>query len=627
MQNKQKLYFSLLAILFSSFVWLSGCNNDEDGGGGGLANEVSLSSASELSFLEKDTTITVTFEFTIPARSAGTATISAAVVELAHGVNYTTTPAESAGVITVDFAAGAPSFSFDIVVIDDDQDLSTNGNVTFTLTEVAGEESTIGSASVKLIIIDNEGGSITLDSEDALVFGEVVPGSESEAKEITFTAVNILSDYEATATEGFSVSATTDGTFASTVTIPATATSIFVKAAPSATAAFGGLDGTVTFGSGDAKVSVDLQVVVSGTIGVLFWAEYFNYPIDDTYPSYGETGYTGATVPASAKFRLAAPYNGSSDQAALDAKLTGLTRGDGYLDTWYMQTRTSGVALGDNPLSFTGYPGSGIGRCIKLAKDGSNQQQRASTAASNPCATESKNSAVGRRFVEDGSEIVSGNVYMSTMIKVVAVWSEEIPTMKNAILMLTGDAAFVNQNAMKLNVKDDGAGGFNFGVSKSSDDGSVVYGSTSYVLGETYAVVLKVEINEDFDGDLPNDAVSVYVFKEGDEIPTFESPSLVPEAKIDASNQDVDVHDVTTGLELFFTREVADDFSAGGAANVNVQNVEFSGIRIATSWNAMLQDASQAIADNETSDPIQSQRQGNATCSGFSGGNLGNVDL
>jgi hypothetical protein len=614
MKNNQLIKSLALALLCTSLVWLSSCEDKSDeGGGGGLANEVSLSSTSELSFLETDTTVTVTYDFTIPARSAGTATISAAVVELAHGVNYTTTPAESTGVFTIDFAAGAASFSFDIVVIDDDQDLASNGNVTFTLTEVAGEDATIGSASVKLTIIDNEGGSITLDSEDAVLLGEVVPGTETEAKEITFTSVNILADFEATTTDGFTVSATADGTFESTATISAAATSIFVKAAPSAVAALGGLDGTVTFGSGDAKVSVDLKAVVSGAIGVLFWVEDFDYPVDDTYPSYGENGGQ-SYVPCSAYLRHSAVYNGTNSEFT---GLTGLTR-EGHLDTWYTQIRMRGIPMGDNPLTFANYPGSGVGRTVHIAKDGSQTTQN-----NNNCDNyESKNVAIGRRFVPDGQEITEGTVYMSTMIKVNEVFEEvEGGVLKNAIIMLTGDFGFVNNNAMKLNVAHDGGAGFLFGVSKSKDDGSVVYSEESFNIGETYAVVMKVEIKPDLEGENPNDVISLFVFKDGDEIPSFETAELTPVVELNETNQDLsDVSDVTTGLETIFMREVADDFAAR-PVGTKVQNVEMSGIRIATSWYSLFQDKAMAMYDSQSEDELQTSKYGNDRCGG-----LGNID-
>jgi hypothetical protein len=620
MQNKRNAYSFLLAFLFVSILGITSCGTDEpDDGGEILSNEVSLSDSGSLTVTEKDTTIVLTYNFIIATREAGSLIVNATVEDLSHGVNYTTSPAESSGVITIPFDAAATSVTLQIAVNDDSDNLP-NGKVTFTLAEVTGENSSVtaSSSSFELTILDNEGESIVPTSDEALALGEAVPGqAQMEAVEITFTSLNIITAIDAEATSGFVIGATADGEFTANLALAMDATSFFVKASPDATAAFGALTGTVTLSSGEATAVFSFEAIVSNAIGELFWAEYFDYPINETYPTYGDAGFTGAIVPVSARYRLAGAYNGAD--GSVD-KITGLQR-LGVFDTWYIQQRMAGIAMGDNPLSFTGYPNSGIGRTAKLALDGSNQRQR------NDCNTESKNAAIARRFAEEGSEITTGSVYFSAMVNVLEVQDETVPVMKNAIMMLTGDVSFVNVNAMKLNVIDDGAGGYHFGVSKSSDDGSVVYGTTSYALGTTYAVVFKVKINEDLEGEDPNDVVSVYVFEEGSTIPSFEDSSLTPEARIDVTNQEADVHDVTSGLEIFFMREVADAFSAGGLANVHVQSVEFSGLRIATSWNALFKDMSEALYDNTSEDALQGIRYGNANCSGFPGGNLGNTDL
>jgi hypothetical protein len=620
MQIKQKFYFSMLAILFSSFIWLSGCNNDDDGGGT-LSNEIAQTSSGTRIVIEKDTTIMVSYEFIVPAREAGTLVVTANVTDLTYGVNYTTNPAEASGVVTIPFESGASTVSFQIVVIDDDANLP-NGKVKFVMSEVTGENAAVSTVDFEyeLTILDNEGESINADSEEMVLFGEVVPGSESDAKEITFSTLNIVTDITAVASEGFSVSGTIDGTYAATVALSAEATSVFVKASPSAGAAFGVLTGSVTLSAGDAELIADVSAIVADVVGVLFWAEDFNYPVDDTYPSYGESGTNWGIIPVSAYYRHSAAYNGTTNGIVVQ---TGLSR-TGVFDTWYTGNRLSGLGMGDSPLEFVGYPGSGVGRTLRLGMDITNRVQR------NDCKDEglflAKNTTIIRRFVDDDNEIKSGNVYFSTMIKVNAVFPEETTTLKNAIAMLTGDANFVNNEAMKLNVKDNGAGGFNFGVSKSSDDGSVVYGATSYNLGETYAIVFKVEIKADLEGENPNDVVSVYVFKAGDIIPAFEESTLVPEAQINADNQDIDVHDVVNGLETFFIREVADVFAAGGTANVAVQDVDFSGIRVATSWPSLFKDTSEALSDSESEDLLQSIKYGRAGCSDGPGEKIGNVD-
>lgn len=606
MLNLKNYYSIILAGMCASMLWLSSCKEEESTQQ--LENEISLTNSGTLSVTEKDTTVVVSYEFLVATREAGEVVINATVDNLTHGTNYTTNPAESSGVITVPFQAGVSSISFEVSVIDDNANLP-DGSVTFTLAEISGENAIItANASLKLTIIDNEGESITAASDETIQLGEVVFGTQSEAQEVSFTTLNIISDINAAASAGFVVSASADGTYASTASLASDATSFFVKAAPDATAALGSASGTVTLTAGEAETVFNVEAIVSDAIGVLFWAEDFDYPINDTHQSYGENGGQ-SYVPVSAHLRLNANYNGTNSEFT---GLQGLTR-EGHLDTWYTQIRLRGLAMGDNPLIFDTYPGSGVGRTLRMAKDGSQTTQN-----NNNCDNwESKNSAIGRRFVPNGQEITEGTVYLATMIKVNAVFEEvEGGVLKNAIIMLTGDAGFVNNNAMKINVESDGAGGFHLGVSKSNDDGSVVYADKSYTLGATYAVVMKVEIKADNEGEDPNDVVSLFVFEEGSAIPPYESAELTPVAVLDQSNQDLtDVHDVVDGLETVFIREVADDWAAR-PVGTQVQDVEMSGIRIATSWYSLFKDKAMAMYDSESEDVLQTVKMGNDKCGG-----------
>jgi len=616
-----------------SLMTLAGCGDDDETGGG-IANEIGLSGSAEQSVIEGDgtTTVSVSYSFAAVTRNAGSVTINAIADNLTYGVNYTTDPAESSGAISITFPVGAASVSFDITVIDDDLNLP-DGSVTFTLAAIDGEDADISAtaASFTLNIQDNEGESITPVSEEVVELGDVVPGTSSEPAEVTFTTLNIVSDMTATASTGFEVSDAVDGTYAATTTLSPTATSAFVRASPEAGSANGELTGTVVFSVADVSVEVNVRAVIASAVGQLFWVENFDYPTDATYPAYMDTypvmgdQTNWGIVPVSAKFRATAPYNGTDGTSSG----TGLER-TGVFDTWYTANRLTGIAMGDGPLSLTGYPGSGMGRTVRLALDYANQRTRPSTAASNPCASEgefsAKNSVLVRRFVDNGEEITSGNVYFSAMIKVNELFDEATPTLKNAVMMLTGDAAFVNNNAMKVNVQKAGAG-FNFGVSKSSDDGPVQYGSTEYTIGETYAIVFKVEIKEDLAGDPPNDIVSLYVFKEGDAIPSFEDGAVTPEAQVDETNQDaVDAHDVVDGLETFYCREVADVNGAGGPANIAVHDVEFSGVRVGTSWSALFLNDGDALYDSNSGDDLQAQNYGWPNCTLGGPEKIGNTD-
>jgi len=625
----------LLAIALVSLTVFESCKEDEEPL---VANEIALSGSAEQTVVEGTGTgeVTVTYSFAVPARKEGTVVVDVVTDKLTYGTNYNTDPAELSKKITVGFAVGAPSVSFTVDVIDDAVNLP-DGSVTFTISSVTGETVNITptSASFKLNITDNEGESITLASTDELNLGDVVAGTKSTAKKVDFTTLNVVSDMTVTASAGFEVSAAVDGTYAATATLTSTATSFYVRASPAGGAANGELKGTAKITVAAAEATANVRAVVSTTVGTLFWVENFNYPSNDTYPPYLDTypninaQLNWGIIPVSAKFRANTNYNGTDGVSSG----TGLQRA-GNLDTWYVGSRFYGVAMGDGPLAFTGYPGSGIGRTARLKQDYSNQTSRASTAATNPCGTEgefaSKNSLMIRRFVENGQEITSGSVYVSAMIKVNQVFDESTQVLKNAVFMLTGDANFVNDNAMKLNIRNNGAGGFNFGVSKSGDDGPVTYGTTAYNLNTTYVVIMKVEIKPDLVGEDPNDEVSVFVYKPGDVIPTFESGTVVPEAKVDKNNQDaINRHDVVTGLETFFFREIADVFAASNnPANVRVHDVEFSGIRIATTWSSLFLGEAEAKHDSTPADPLQTKNYGQVGCTTVGGPQkLGNNDL
>ncbi|MEM9895003.1 MAG: hypothetical protein AAF789_01425 [Bacteroidota bacterium] len=624
---------AILFLLGASMTVFTSCGND-DNGNVTIANEITLSGDPSLTVVEGDETssITVTYNFAAPSRSAGTVSITATSDDLTHGTNYTTEPAEENNVITVSFSEGDASLSFIINIIDDQLNLP-DGSVTFAPTSFTGEAVDIPASGVSftLTVQDNEGESITPESLEVVQLGEVIPGTNSTAQEIAFSTINIVGTISAMASTDFEVSDAVDGTFGTSASLDATATSVFVRASPEAAAALGAITGTLTLSAGDASVDIDLSAFTAESVGTLFWAEYFDYPIDETYPAYSndypkfgsESISSWGIVPVSSVFRAAAAYNGADGSLSG----TGLQRA-GFLDTWYTANRQRSVAMGNGPLAVSGYPGSGTGRTALLALDYSNQSER------NDCRDDgaflSKNTFIARRFVENGSEITSGEVYLSAMIRVNSLGDEATPTLKNAIMMLTGDASFVNKNAMKINIQDDGSGGFNFGVSKSSDDGSAVYGNTSYTIGTTYAVVLKVEIEEDFEGQDPNDVLSLYVFADGETIPDFEDTSvLAPEVQTDqAYNQNIDVFDVDTdGLEIFYTREVGDVFNAGGLDNIDMHGVEFSGIRVATSWTSLFLGS--PLYDNVSADPQQTFMHGNLNCADVNQGppnNLGNRD-
>ena len=127
----------LLSALFLTFTVFISCKKNDEGML--LANEISLVGEAAFTVLESDTDITVTYEFAVPARKDGSATISVQATDLTYGVNYTTSPAEEDGEIILDFEEDDAELSFVITIIDDNLNLP-NGTVEFSLASIDGEE-------------------------------------------------------------------------------------------------------------------------------------------------------------------------------------------------------------------------------------------------------------------------------------------------------------------------------------------------------------------------------------------------------------------------------------------------------------------------------------------------------
>lgn len=134
---------------------------------------------------------------------------------------------------------------------------------------------------------------------------------------------------------------------------------------------------------------------------------------------------------------------------------------------------TNSVAVSSSGLTYTGHPGSGVGNAASMITTGED---------------------VNKAF----TAVTSGSVYMSFLINVSAAQ--------------TGDyfAGLLQSNTVfpvRIFAKSDGAGGYFFGVSKSSTT-TVLYESTPRVFGTTYLVVVKYTYNT---GSTTDDVVDLWV--------------------------------------------------------------------------------------------------------------------
>jgi hypothetical protein len=128
--------------------------------------------------------------------------------------------------------------------------------------------------------------------------------------------------------------------------------------------------------------------------------------------------------------------------------------------TAYSGAGTNALTVTAPGLTYTGHPGSGVGNAVTMTNTGEDANRTLSSA------------------------VTTGNAYMSFMVNISAVQTGDY-----FIGLFQSTSIF----PLRVYVKSDGAGGFNFGVSKGSS--TVSYETTSRTLGTTYFVAVKYTFN------------------------------------------------------------------------------------------------------------------------------------
>lgn len=141
--------------------------------------------------------------------------------------------------------------------------------------------------------------------------------------------------------------------------------------------------------------------------------------------------------------------------------------------TAYSGAGTNALTVTSPGLTYTGHPGSGVGNAVTMINTGEDANRALSSA------------------------VTTGSAYMSFMVNISAVQTGDY-----FIGLFQSTSIF----PLRVYVKSDGAGGFNFGLSKGSS--TVSYETTSRTLGTTYFVAVKYTFNT---GTTTDDVVDLWV--------------------------------------------------------------------------------------------------------------------
>jgi hypothetical protein len=141
--------------------------------------------------------------------------------------------------------------------------------------------------------------------------------------------------------------------------------------------------------------------------------------------------------------------------------------------TAYSGAGTNALTVTSPGLTYTGHPGSGVGNAVTMTNTGEDANRTLSSA------------------------VTTGSAYMSFMVNISAVQTGDY-----FIGLFQSTSIF----PLRVYVKSDGAGGFNFGLSKGSS--TVSYETTSRTLGTTYFVAVKYTFNT---GTTTDDVVDLWV--------------------------------------------------------------------------------------------------------------------
>ena len=431
----------------------------------------------------------------------------------------------------------------------------------------------------------------------SLSFGDLEPGSESDAMSTAISATDLTADVTVNVPADFIASTSSDGTFSTdAITIPSatfdnagTATVYFKAVAPAGYE--GSLTGDALLGStGAENVSVALSVNVGINIsGQLFMSEYL------------ET--------TDQKFQIFLPLDSGIMAWNLntDTVVNAANAGPGYPETtipnnqvkshWYLPVPLNGATLratvgisASTSLAVSGYPVAPSGaRAIVLdpedASGGFNWINKNTGDCKAGKAT--GNTSAGRRFADDG---YTSDLFMSALVNISVLGAgidgkpDEFGK-GDIIALANATSGPSNNNCVKIIAEVNGntEGKFHFGLLKENEGNPAVFSTDAFDLSTTYVVVLAHEFVA---GD-NNDISKLYIFAEGDVIPTS-MEGLTPDATLDDSyTAGLDPADLT----IVYVRE--------RRASVVSPTAEITGIRVGDTWVATLfEDAANAVNSN-----------------------------
>ena len=418
-------------------------------------------------------------------------------------------------------------------------------------------------------------------------FGSLDRDEESEVMPISITAAHLTADVTVSIPADFEGSLAQAGPFGSadlTITkasLESASVPVYLKATPSG-GFEGPLTGTLTIKSAGAKdVSVALSATVALVItGDLFMSEYFEQYGSEwmtTLPL--DSGIMGWTLNTDTVMNFANSGGGYPE--------TTVPNNEVY-NTWYLPvplnipTLIASLGLSDNSdLAVTGYP-SAPANARNIVLDPVDESQFWNFinpwGKCKPAAVGTgNNSSTGRRFAADG---YTSDVFMSALVNITAL-GEPIVGKPNdfgigdIIALANATSGSSNNNTIKVVALADGAGGFNFGLIKENEGNTPLLSTDSYSVNTNYAIVLTHEFVA---GD-NNDISKLYVFAEGDEIPTSMA-GLTPTVTMDAT--------YTEGLDpldlcIIYIRE--------RVQAVVTPTASITGIRVGNTWIATLFEA------------------------------------
>ncbi|TRX55522.1 choice-of-anchor D domain-containing protein [Fulvivirga sp. M361] len=362
-------------------------------------------------------------------------------------------------------------------------------------------------------VFENAEASLEVSAEAVTFSAEP---NTAATKFINISADNLTEDLTVTVSgNAFTISDAEDGTFGSDLALAAAdlngsaeATPVYIKFSPTDIGTF---EETLTISSTELDPGKTVALNGTATAGTLYFVENFDYDADAITPAGTQEEWFALTDPDT--------------------------------EGWYHYANTISPMTLTEGLTFTGYPGSGIGKAFDL-----------SGAAGGP-------GAFRDATVEDLSNPTK-DFYYAAMVNLTSVTATGFGGPFANILADDGVGGVSWRT--RFNVRVDGNDATKWQLSARKDLASAaVYSETSYNNGETYVVVYK---QSPATGD-----VSLYVFNQADGIPATEP--VVPDA---------------------ISKEVVTEMTPIGFILRNWNNVgdgsKIDGLRIADSWATLFRN-------------------------------------